>query len=70
MLLKGDFLAARDLGQRFINVRFRPCQIVAFLKRSFGNSLVDKLARRRFDRCKIAARHAPSEPCFLFGIFR
>jgi len=47
VLLERDLLAARDLGQSLVNVRLRPRQIVAPLKRKLGYALVDKLTRRR-----------------------
>jgi hypothetical protein len=68
VLLERDRLAMRDLGQSLVNVRLRPRQIIAPLNCKLGYALVDKLARRRFDRSKIATRHARFEPLFLFGI--
>jgi len=42
VLPEGDFPAARDLGQGFIDAASRPRQIVAFLKRSFGGRSDDE----------------------------
>jgi hypothetical protein len=35
--------------------------------RELGDAFGNELPRRRFDRSKIAALHAPFEPCFLIG---
>ena len=49
VFLKGDKLATCDGGPRFVYIGFRPREIVTFLGRAFGDPLVNKLARRRFD---------------------
>jgi hypothetical protein len=68
MLFKSDFLAARNLGQSFVNVGLRPRHIVAFLERTLGDAFGNELSRRLFDRSKIAARHAGFEPCYVIGM--
>ena len=70
MLLDGDLLAARHFGQGFVNIRLRPCEVVAFVKRALGQGFVDELTGRLFDRSKIAARYARFDLGFLVGIQR
>jgi hypothetical protein len=67
VFIKRHKLAARDGGARFTDIGFRPRQIVAFLAGALGNPLVNKLARRGFDRNEIAVRDTGLAPCFLVG---
>lgn len=67
MRLKGNKLAALDSGESFINVRFRPCQIVTLISVAFSYALVKKLAGRFFDRLEVAAGDISTEPSFLIG---
>jgi hypothetical protein len=70
VLLEGDFLAARNFGQSFVDIGFRPGQIVALVEGALGQGLVDELPGRIFDGSKIVARHVRFNPGFLLGIQR
>lgn len=65
MRLKGNKLAALDSGESFINVRFRPCQIVTLIGVTFNYALVKKLAGRFFDRREVAAGDISTESPLL-----
>ena len=58
VLFEGDLLAARHFGQGFVNIRLRPCDAVARVKRESGQGFVNELTGCLFDRSKIAARYA------------
>jgi hypothetical protein len=67
VFLKGNDIAARDGGEGFVYIGFRPCHIVALIGRAFGNALVNELARRLFDRSEITPGDTGSKPFFLLG---
>ena len=67
VFLKGYILAAGDGSPRFVDIGFRPCEVVVSLGRALGNPLVNKLTRRIFDRSEVATRNVGLEPSFQFG---
>jgi len=67
VFIEGYILAAGDGGPRFVDIGFRPYEVVVFLGRALGDPLINKLTRRIFDRSEVAARNMGLEPCFLFG---
>ena len=67
MRLKGNKFAALDSGESFIDVRFRPCQIVALIGVAFSYALVEQLADRFFVRREVAADDMITDPSFLIG---
>ena len=66
MLIKRNYIAARNFRQGFIDERFRPSQIVVFLGGALGNPFVNKPSRRVLDRREVATRDMDFAPCFLF----
>ncbi|MGH6813061.1 MAG: hypothetical protein ACREDM_12230 [Methylocella sp.] len=62
-----DDIAAFDIGQSFVDARFRPCKIVALLGGALGDPFVDKLPRGFLDRGKAAARDMSVQQRLLFA---
>jgi hypothetical protein len=69
MGLEGQNPACRDIPQGLIKIGFRPRQIVDLLLcRALGDSLIDELASRMFDRCEVTARDRASIQARCLGV--